>query len=383
LRAALMFSCFIVADTFGRNNNIYNTMSASVVVLVVCDPMVIYSMGFVLSYLAVLGIIVVQPRIHAWFYFSHVLMRKAWELTSVSIAAQIATLPVTLYLFHQFPTWFIVTNLLVIPLSTVVLYVALLFFACLWWASGSAFVGGLLGLLTRIMNDVMEASSHWPMALIEGIHFTGFEFVLCSLLVAVSSLLFLWQRRRSLLLLVGLVSIWLAHAAYGQWKRRERIEFCFHSVKGHEVLAVHAGDTAYTMSDSAWFEERDMQRRQTDPYTMAMHSGCQWEVPIGDSTRSSALQHDGSWIMIENHTVLLVDSMFHRQPIDLYHPILWFTRESNRVYFNDEQLSELQGYTVVLGNTLSKRKREWLRDALGKSARVIDVKQGAFVLPLR
>jgi hypothetical protein len=53
------------------------------------------------------------------------------------------------------------------------------------------------------------------------------------------------------------------------------------------------------------------------------------------------------------------------------------------VYFNDEQLSELQGYTVVLGNTLSKRKREWLRDALGKSARVIDVKQGAFVLPLR
>jgi len=221
------------------------------------------------------------------------------------------------------------------------------------------------------------------MALIEGIHFTGFEFVLCSLLVVVSSLWFLWQRRRSLLLLVGLVSLWLAHAAYGQWKRRERLEFCFHAVKGHEVLVVHSGDTAYTMSDSAWFDERDMQRRHTDPYTMAMHSGCQWEVPMGDSTRSSVLQHDGSWIMIENHTVLQVDSMFHRQPIDAYHPILWFTRESNRVYFNDEQLSELQGYTVVLGNTLSKRKREWLRDALGKSARVIDVKQGAFVLPWR
>jgi competence protein ComEC len=167
LRAALMFSCFIEADTFGRSSNIYNTMSASVVVLVVCDPMVIYSMGFVLSYLAVLGIVVIQPRIHAWFYFSPIILRKAWELTSVSIAAQIATLPVTLYLFHQFPTWFIITNLLVIPLSTLVLYVALLFFAFQWWIAGSAFIGGVLGLLTRIMNDVMEASSHWPAALID------------------------------------------------------------------------------------------------------------------------------------------------------------------------------------------------------------------------
>lgn len=383
LRAALMFSCFIVAETFGRNNNIYNTMSASVVVLVVCDPMVIYSMGFVLSYVAVLGIVVLQPRIHAWCYFSHVLLRKAWELTSVSIAAQIATLPVTLYLFHQFPTWFIVTNLLVIPLSTLVLYVALMFFACMWWAAGSAFIGGLLGLLTRIMNEVMEASSHWPMALMEGIHFTSFEFALCSLVVIAASLCLLWQHRRALLVLMGLVSVWIAHAAYEHWKRRDRLEFCFHSVKGHDVLVAHAADTAYTMADSTWFEEHNLQRRHTEPYVIAMLSGSKVEVQMGDSMCTAAILRVGSWTMIENHTVLLVDSTFHRQPVQAYHPILWFTRESNRVYFTQEQLQALQGYTLVLGNTLSKRKRKWLTDALGKSARVVDVKQGAFVLPLR
>lgn len=383
LRAALMFTCFILAETFGRSNNIFNTMSASVVVLVLCDPTVIYSMGFVLSYLAVLGIVVLQPRIHAWCYFSHVLMRKAWELTSVSIAAQIATLPVTLYLFHQFPTWFIVTNLLVIPLSTVVLYVALLFFACMWWASGSAFVGGLLGLLTRIMNDVMEASSHWPMALIEGIHFNAVEFVLCALIVIAASLWLLWQRRRALPVLVVLVSLWLMHAAYHQWQRRHRMEFCFHAVKGHEVLVVHAGDVAYTMSDSVWFEELDIQRRQTEPYAMAMQASSRMNVLSEGSADMDELRLGGSWTMVEDYSVLRVDSTFQQQPVEAYHPILWFTRESNRVYFTEEQLRAMQGYTLVLGNTLSKRKRQWLHEAMGKRARVVDLKQHALVLSLR
>jgi competence protein ComEC len=380
LRAALMFSCFIVAETFGRSNNIYNTMSASVVVLVVCDPMVIYSMGFVLSYLAVLGIVVIQPRIHAWFYFSPIILRKAWELTSVSIAAQIATLPVTLYLFHQFPTWFIITNLLVIPLSTLVLYVALLFFAFQWWIAGSAFIGGVLGLLTRIMNDVMEASSHWPAALIDEVYFTGFEFWLCSALVVALSLGILWRWSRPLLVSISFCAIWLLYAAYHDWQRHDRLELCFHSLKGHEVLAIHDGDVAYTLSDSSWFDQTELQRRHTNPYAMAKQARVESNFRMSDSLCEGKLHHSAQWTFCGSQAVLIVDSTFHRQPFTDFHPFLWFTREANKVYFNKEQVQALQGYTIVLGNTLSKRKREWVRDALGETTRIIDLKEGAFLL---
>ena len=80
-----------------------------------------YSVGFQLSYLAVFGIVYLQPRITAWFTVKNKYSNYFWQLTAVSIAAQIATFPLSLYYFHQFPVYFWVSNLVVIPGALVML----------------------------------------------------------------------------------------------------------------------------------------------------------------------------------------------------------------------------------------------------------------------
>lgn len=121
LRAATMLSFVVVGQSLGRRTDIYNTLAASAFLLLVIDPMRIHHLGFQLSYLAVLGIIWWQPRIEAMWTPRHRLLKSAWSLTAVSLAAQAATAPLAILAFHQFPTFFLLTNLVAIPLAGLIL----------------------------------------------------------------------------------------------------------------------------------------------------------------------------------------------------------------------------------------------------------------------
>ncbi len=114
-RASIMFSFFIVGATLSRTINIYNSLGASAFLLLVINPYLIKSVGFQLSYIAVLSIVYLQPKIENIFIIRNKILFKIWLLISVSIAAQIGTAPIALYYFHIFPNWFILTNLIVIP----------------------------------------------------------------------------------------------------------------------------------------------------------------------------------------------------------------------------------------------------------------------------
>ena len=77
------------------------------------------------SYLAVYGIVFLQPKIAALWKIRNVIFLKVWEFTAVAIAAQLMTLPVSLYLFGQFPNYFLIANWIVIPMSTVAIYLSI------------------------------------------------------------------------------------------------------------------------------------------------------------------------------------------------------------------------------------------------------------------
>ncbi len=106
LRAATMFSFIALAKGFGRNTNIYNTLAGSGLILLVFDPYLIMSVGFQLSYLAVVGIIYFQPKIYNLFISKNWILDKIWMITTVSVAAQLATFSLGLLYFHQFPSFF-------------------------------------------------------------------------------------------------------------------------------------------------------------------------------------------------------------------------------------------------------------------------------------
>jgi competence protein ComEC len=377
LRAALMFSCFIVGETYGKSGNIFNTMSASVIILLLVDPMVIYSMGFLLSYLAVLGIVLLQPPLRKLVAPQSFILKKAWELVTISVAAQVATMPLTLYMFHQFPTWFIATNLVVVPLSTVVLYTALAFFALLWWMPAASFVGGFLGLLTRLMNDMMTWSAKWPHALMDGIYWSTTELWCCMALIIFSSCAMLFRMRRAWFGVVTVSVAWVAHATVGELQRATNTTLCFFSVRNHDMCTYIAEGVACSFRDEGRQGVMEAFNRTVLPFIQSSHVRHSCVFGPGDEVMSEAITFAQGKMRLGDMEVVKVDSLGSCFSPGRASDAYWFTHTSNRLYLLDEQLALLRGKTVILGNTYSRKKREWLKTQLSDVAVVFDLSESA------
>ena len=123
-RATLMFSLMILGNIFLRKAYTYNTIFCSAFILLIINPMWIFELGFQLSYSAVLAIIYFVPQITKWLTFKHKPLKYLWELTAVSLAAQLGTAPLCIYYFHQFPHYFLLSNFVVIPITSLIIYSA-------------------------------------------------------------------------------------------------------------------------------------------------------------------------------------------------------------------------------------------------------------------
>ena len=145
MRAATMFSFMAIGQSLQRPTNIYNTLASSAFVLLLVNPFLITSVGFQLSYLAVLGIVYLQPRIYGWWNPPNRILDWAWQLTAVSIAAQIATGPLAVFYFHVFPTYFFLSNLIVVPLATFIL------------------IGGLAVLAASVIHPALAQAIAWAL----------------------------------------------------------------------------------------------------------------------------------------------------------------------------------------------------------------------------
>ncbi|GHT19309.1 hypothetical protein AGMMS4957_03270 [Bacteroidia bacterium] len=120
-RAALMMSLWAVGDAFSFRSLTLNTVAAAAFLMLLYEPFYLFDVGFQLSFLAVVSIVVVNPHFVKLYQSQNPLLRYVWELCCVSVAAQIGVLPLTVYYFHQFPVLFLATNILLLPLSSVLI----------------------------------------------------------------------------------------------------------------------------------------------------------------------------------------------------------------------------------------------------------------------
>ncbi len=138
MRAATMFSIYIIGENIQRRTNIYNSLAASALILLLINPNNIFETGFQLSYSAVFGIVFLQPKMESLIKVNNRILQFFRTLLTVSIAAQIATFPFILYYFGQFPTYFWITNIIMIPAVMILIPmgIALLFFSQIPLISG-------------------------------------------------------------------------------------------------------------------------------------------------------------------------------------------------------------------------------------------------------
>lgn len=115
VRAVSMFSFLAIGMQLNRRTSAMNSVFASLLILLIFNPYYIFQAGFQLSYLAVIAIILLYPKINALYTPRFKLDKILWNIVSVSCAAQIGVLPLSLYYFHQFPGLFIFSNLIILP----------------------------------------------------------------------------------------------------------------------------------------------------------------------------------------------------------------------------------------------------------------------------
>jgi len=177
-RSAFMFSMVAIGQSFSFRTNIYNTISATAFGLLITNPANLFNLGFQLSFVAVLSIILFYPVIHKSLYFKNRVLEYTWSLISVSIAAQIGTLPLTVLYFAQFPNYFVVTNLVAIPLSTIILYLAVVLIIVSPIPTFALFIGEILNVIVKMLNKSLYWIESIPGSTIGGLHISSVQLTL-------------------------------------------------------------------------------------------------------------------------------------------------------------------------------------------------------------
>lgn len=210
LRAVMMFTFVAFSRPWRQSTNIYNTLASSMFCLLLYDPFFIMSVGFQLSYLAVFGIVFLQPRLYAIWEPDNRLIDEIWKVSSVSVAAQIATLPIALFYFHQFPNYFLPANLVVIPVSFVVLVTGLAVTAFAFFDPLCQMLGFLLTWSIKLMNYLVLLFGGLPFSVIDGIYIEGTQAIVLALFIAALTLLFIQKKFGWLIVAMMSVTIFSA-----------------------------------------------------------------------------------------------------------------------------------------------------------------------------
>jgi competence protein ComEC len=218
----------------------------------------IMSVGFQLSYLAVIGIVGLQPPLYRLWEPDSRFWDEVWKITSVSIAAQLATFPLGLLYFHQFPNYFLLSNLFVIPLSFVVLLMGIGVILAGSFASVAAVVGWALQWIIKILNEGVFLVERLPFSVLDNVYISKLQCVILILLVV---LLYMWIDTKRLMPLVIASSLCILFSL-DQWIRlgtgvsQKRVTF--YSIPGHTAIDFIESGRSYFVADSTIGEDASM-----------------------------------------------------------------------------------------------------------------------------
>lgn len=199
-RATMMFTFVIIGENMRRPVNIYNSLSASALFLMLINPNVLFDVGFQLSYLAILGIVLIQPVLFESISLTNRILRWTWGLFTVSVAAQLVTFPLGIYYFNQFPNLFWLSNFVVVPVTTLIMWLSFAFFAFIPIHNLTLLSGLLIQKLTSFMLDFLKLIDAHPLAVTKGMVLSaGQTWLLYAIIV--SALIFIFSKQKQWLYL--------------------------------------------------------------------------------------------------------------------------------------------------------------------------------------
>lgn len=234
LRAATMFTFLIIGLSINRTTNIYNSLAISASILLIWNPYLLMNVSFQLSYLAITSIVYFHPKIFRSLVVKNSFLRSIWNLISLSLAAQIGTLPISIYYFHSIPLFAWLSGVIVIPAATIILGSGLLLLLLIESLIPSlAFIPGwILYYSIWLMNEAIFLIQKFPSSVWIGV-WVGLGIVILmylmigNIVLALSTKKLKWLLPASVFLLV--ISINYSFISIGEFSQRKMI--IYHSYR--------------------------------------------------------------------------------------------------------------------------------------------------------
>ena len=203
IRAVTMFSAIAIGQFFNKRNAVEHSLIFSMFIILLWNPLFLFDVGFQLSYTAVFGIIWVQPVLSQLWKPTFFIVDKGWQLITVSVAAQLGVLPISLFYFHQFPGLFFISNLIIIPFLGVILGLGLVVLVLSYVSILPLFLEGFYGDIISILNKVVAFVARQENFLFSEISFSSVKMIFSYLLIFSGFQLFLKLNAKRCFLFLG------------------------------------------------------------------------------------------------------------------------------------------------------------------------------------
>lgn len=375
VRASIMISLICISEILNRKSATYNAVFVSGFCMLIYNPLYLFDVGFQLSYMAVLSILYFQPRINNIFSPNHIVIKWLWSLTAVSIAAQIGTAPISLYYFHNFPTYFLLTNIIVIPAATIIIYLSIVLLLLSSWVKIGLIVAWLLKSCVQIISIGIHFIEHLPGASIPDI-WIPIWFMPIVFLSLVSTILFIrTQRSRYFFLIFYLSILSISIAIWNRFQTLQNKELIVYANNPSEAnfnIHIISGESNTLLADTIYKANLE---QYVNTVTHKKHL---------NPARFEQIDMKNSFGCIDTLTYFVYTNPTKWKPIDISIPVDIVFVYEKRMCHVTEITSHVSPTYIVFGENINGKQLQILKEECEKKSINYHslYEKGAFILPL-
>jgi competence protein ComEC len=251
LRATLMFSFLQAGKMMKRPANGINSVLASALFLIIIRPSVIFDAGFLLSYSAVIYIICFYKDFYLIFRFKNWLTDKIWQSVVVTLIAQAGTLPLTIMLFNRFPTYFILANITIVPISNLLIINGCLIPMLFRIRFLSHFLAMLLNYLTGLTESLTSSAASLPYSTIENIGSTTVQCILLTMTIFLFVHFFLKKKSIPVSFPVFFLILYIFAGTARDISSKTTNELIVYNTPGSSTIGIRTGKILNLFSDTS------------------------------------------------------------------------------------------------------------------------------------
>lgn len=305
LRSAMMFSFAVYAKTFNKKLNMFNVCATAALFILVVQPLALFDVGFQLSFMALVSILLVQPFLSEFYHSKHVLIQKTWELIAVSIAATVLTLPFTFYYFHQFPNYFLLVNLLVIPLSTVLLYLGFAALIFSFIPPLSQLLVWVLMYVTRLLNAVLRFDEQLPFSVTKNIYFSDLSLMLLAVALGCFIYYLHFSQQRFKRISLALLLMFLFDSSFDYASKINRQQITFYSIRKHVAIDFISSYSGVLLADTSMLRQAQSVMHHIQPNRIANYATSFTECSLQSDMQQESFMKVKSIVRFHGKTILI------------------------------------------------------------------------------